>query len=317
MEEPMARQRPFRFGGGVVNVHSRAEWLEHARRAEAQGFATFLLADHFDGPWLPPLAALMAAANATTTLRIGTFVLNNDLRNPAVLAREAATLDLLSEGRFELGIGAGDAPQDYEQTGIHLDRPGVRVGRLEEALQIIKQYFEQDAVTFHGKYYHVSNLVGQPKPVQRPHPPILVGGGGRRMLTLAAREADIVGLLFKTTGADLRLSVESGSTAATDQKIEWIKAAAGARFAALELNTLVFNVTVTDIRQRIAEEVAAHWGCTAEQLLDTIHFLIGSVDHITEQLQMWRERFGISYIVVPGAEQMDALAPVIARLAGT
>src|SRR4051794_34210593 len=116
-------QRPFRFGGGVLNVHSRDEWIQHARKAEAQGFATFLLAEHTDAAWLPPLAALMAAADATTTLRVGTFVLNNDLRNPALLAREAATLDLLSEGRFELGIGAGDAPRDYEQTGIPLDRP--------------------------------------------------------------------------------------------------------------------------------------------------------------------------------------------------
>ena len=313
----MDTKRPFRFGGGVVNVHSRAAWVHQARKAEAQGFSTFGLADHVEAAWLPPLSALMAAADATTTLRVCTYVLNNDLRNPAVLAREVATLDLLSEGRFELGIGAGDAPADYAQTGIALDRPGVRVRRLQEALHIVKRFFEEDAVTFHGRHYQISNLVGMPKPVQRPHPPILVGGGGQRILELAAREADIVGLLFKTTGPRLQLAVETGSAAATAQKIEWIKAAAGPRFADLELNTFVFNITITDKRRKVAEELAAGWGCTAEQLLDTIHFLVGSVEHITEQLQMWRERFGISYIVVAGEEQMDALAPVISRLAGT
>ena len=311
----MSVARPFRFGGGAMAVPSRAAWVEQARKVEAQGYAIFLLPDHFVPQWFPPLTALMSVADATTTLRVGTIVLANDLRNPAVLAREAATLDLLSDGRFECGIGAGWAASDYEQAGIRFDPPAVRVGRLGEAVKIIKQFFAGDEVTFQGAHYTISGLVPTPQPVQRPRPPIMIAGAGQRMLTLAAQEADIIGLLFRT--ADSRMDIADGSTAATERRIRWIRAAAGDRFDTLELNTLVFHVVVTDNRQRVAEELAQAWGCSPEQLLDTIHVLIGSVEHIVEQVQMWRERFGISYVAVAGDENMNALAPVVARLAGT
>jgi probable F420-dependent oxidoreductase len=311
----MAPQRLFRFGASVSAVPSRAAWIHQVQKVEAQGYATLLLPDHFEAHWFPPLTALMAAADATTQLRVGTFVLDNDYRHPAVLAREAATLDLLSEGRFELGIGAGWLEPDYQQSGIPFDLPGVRVSRVEEALHILKRFFTEDYVTFHGRHYTLNNLVSAPKPVQRPHPPLLIAGAGRRMLSLAAREADIVGLLVKTAGS--RVNLADGSAAATEQRIEWIKAAAGDRFSALELNTLVYNVVVTDNGRRVADELAVAWGCTPEQLLDTIYVLVGSIEHISEQIQMWRERFGVSYIAIPGEENIETLAPVVARLAGT
>ena len=162
----MPDQRSFRFGAGVLAVSTRTAWFEQARKVEAQGYATLLLADHFDAHWFPPFTALMAAATATTTLRVGTIVLANDLRNPAVLAREAATLDLLSDGRFECGIGAGWALSDYTQTGIPFAPAGTRVGRLEEAVQIVKRFFTDDQVTFEGRHYTVGRLVGAPRPVQ-------------------------------------------------------------------------------------------------------------------------------------------------------
>ena len=310
----MANRRPFRFGAGVMAVPTRAVWVEQVHKVEEKGYATLLLADHFTPEWFPPFTALMAAADATSALRVGTIVLANDLRNPAVVAREAAALDLLSDGRLELGLGTGWAMSDYTQTGIPFEPAGTRVGRLEEAVQIVKRFFTEDQVTFQGRHYAVENLIGMPRTVQRPHPPIMIAGSGKRMLSLAAREADIVGLLFKTV--DSQMGIADGSTAATERRLEWIRAAAGERFDALEINTVVFDVVVTDDRRGATAERAAAWGCTPEQLLDTINVLIGSVECIVEQVQMWRERFGISYIAVPGGENIDALAPVVERLAG-
>src|SRR5438876_677403 len=190
----MSKPRPFRFGVSVHGSKSRAEWIGIARQAEALGYSTLLIPDHL-GDQLSPIPALVAAADATSTLRIGSLVFDNDFRHPVMLAKEAATLDVLSGGRFELGIGAGWLRSEYEQAGIPYDPPGVRVGRMEEALQIIKGLFADRPVTFSGTYYKVSALEGQPKPVQRPHPPILIGGGGKRILSIAAREATIVGFL--------------------------------------------------------------------------------------------------------------------------
>jgi probable F420-dependent oxidoreductase len=296
-------------------VPSRAEWIRLVQKAEDQGYDVVVVADHFEASWFPPLTALMAAADATTRLRVAPYVLDNDFRHPAVLAREAATLDLLSDGRFELGIGAGWAGSDYEQTGISFDPPKVRVERLIEAVHVIKRFFVDDTVTFHGQHYTVNALVGAPKPVQRPYPPIMIAGSGRRMLSFAAREANIVGLLMSSAESNLHLA--DGSTAATYQRLQWIKAAAGERFETLEINTTVFDVVVTDQGQHAADELARAWGCTPEQVLDSIHVLVGSIDHICEKIQMWREEFGISYLAVPGEEQMDAFAPIVARLAGT
>src|SRR6266568_4197945 len=197
----MTRQRPFRFGVSVHQARSKEEWIALAQQAESLGYSTLQMPDHL-GDQFAPVPALLAAAEATHTLRIGSFVFDNDFRHPVMLAREAATLDLLSGGRFELGLGAGWNRSEYEQAGIPYDSPGVRVSRMEEALHIIKGLLADGPVNFSGKYYTVTDLEGHPKPVQRPHPPILIGGGGKRLLSIAAREATTVGFTptFRAVG---------------------------------------------------------------------------------------------------------------------
>jgi probable F420-dependent oxidoreductase len=305
-------RRSFRFGTGIFGARSRAEYLAHTRKVEDLGYAVFGIPDHF-GDQFAPLTALMAAVDATRTLRLGTYVCANDFHHPVVLAKEAATLDLLSEGRLELGLGTGYAQFDYGASGIPLDPPGVRVSRLEEAVQIIKGLFADGPVTFSGTYYTITDLEGSPKPAQRPRPPLFIGGSGKRLLSLAAREADIVGLVMSTAIGQLDFSAVS--SAATAQQVEWVRQAAGERFASLELNTLVFDVVITDERQSAAEQIAPNWGTTPKQLLDSVHFLIGTGDQIVETIQMWRERFGISYVTV-FPNHMETFAPIVARLTG-
>ena len=308
---------PFRFGVQASAAPDRRSWVATARRAEDLGFATLTVADHLDDQ-LATTPALMAAADATTTLRIGALVWCNDNHHPVVLAKEAATLDLLSEGRLELGLGAGWQASDYEQAGIPLDRPGVRIARLGEAVHIVKALLAQDApVHLEGEHYQVRGMVGTPRPVQRPHPPLLLGGGGRRMLTLAAREADIVALNIDLRSG--RIDHTAGPTAtddATDEKLGWIRDAAGDRFAHLELQTRIHLAAVTDDRRGLAEAVAPALGLTPEQAMASPHALAGTVEEIVEQCLARRERWGISYIGI-SADAMDAMAPVVARLAGT
>lgn len=309
----MLTHRPFRFGVGDFTAASREAWVAKARKAEALGYATFLIPDHFQKQFAP-LIALMVAADATRTLRVGSFVCNNDFRHPAVLAKEVATLDFLSDGRFEFGLGAGWAQGEYERFGLPFARPGVRIRRLGEAVRAIKALLADGPATFAGDDYALTGAVGYPPPVQRPHPPILMGGSGQRMLTLAAREADIVSLLFHYYQADR--SYREGTTAALAQMVAWVREAAGERFGTLELNTFIFDVVVTDNRQQAASALAAKWGVPVEDMLTTIHALVGTVDQISEQIQQWREQFGLSYICVFGEEAMEAFAPVVARLAG-
>jgi probable F420-dependent oxidoreductase len=312
----MYKARPFRFGVAAESAPSREEWITLVRRVEDLGYATFLLADHYVNEF-PPIAALMAAADASRTLRVGSIVFDNDFRHPALLAKEVATLDLLSGGRLELGIGAGWHRPEYEQVGLPFESAGVRISRLEEALSIIKQFFTQEAVTFAGRHYTVTDLQAFPRPLQRPHPPIFIGGGGKRMLSLAGREADIVGLHIKVND-DGTVDASERSEAAVAQKVEWVRQAAGERFAALELNLLTGNVIITQNRQQAAEQYIyerGRPGTTVEQLLASPYLLIGSVEQIAERIQRSREQFGISYIVV-GSENMESFAPVVARLAG-
>jgi probable F420-dependent oxidoreductase len=263
----------------------------------------------------------MAAAAVTTTLRLGSLVFGNDFRHPVVLAREAATIDLLSEGRLEFGLGTGWEKDDYERTGMPLDPPGTRVGRFEEAVQLIKKLFGDEPVTFSGQYYAVSGLNGLPKPAQRPHPPILIGGGSRRMLSLAVREATIVSVNTRTTASG-DVDWSSNTAAATDRKVKWVQQMAGDRFGDLELNILVLAAIVTDRPRESAERLAQQWGITPDQislddLLASPHFLFGSDDEIVETLQMRRDRYGISYVTVSEEESMDSFAPIVARLSGT
>ncbi len=310
----MTTLRPFRFGTGAYQARTRDEYIALVRKVEDLGYGILVTPDHFEEQ-LAVLPALMAAVDATRNLRIGSYVFANDFRHPAVLANDAATLDLLSGGRFEFGIGAGYMRDvDYTPTGIPFDPAGVRVSRLIEAVQIIKGLWSDEPITFSGAYYTVTGLNGYPKPHQRPHPPFLIAGGSKRVLSLAAREADIVGLLSPSHSGAIDLT--ASSTASTTQQVEWVRQAAGDRFDELEINTLLFGVVVTDYRQRAAEDLARAFGLTSEQVLDSIHFLVGTVEQIVEDIQMWRERFGISYVTVI-QRYMDALAPVVARLAGT
>lgn len=311
----MTRPRPFRFGVQAHRARSAAEWKERARRIEAMGIETLYIPDHFDQQFAP-IAALMAAADATTTLRIGSLVFDNDYRHPVVLAKEAATLDLLSEGRLDLGLGAGWLVVDYEQSGIRFDPPATRITRLEEAVKIIKGLLSGETMTFHGKHYEINGFAGFPAPVQKPHPPLLLGGGGRRILSFAAREADVVHVNYDLREGRINPTlVKTGMAERTREKVDWVRHAAGDRLDRIELAMTVFLANVTDDRQSMAESVAAGIEADARDVLEMPHFLIGTVDQITEQLVERRERYGFSNIVLPGAVA-EQLQPVVARLAG-
>jgi probable F420-dependent oxidoreductase len=312
----VSKPRAFRFGVQEHRAPSAAAWREKARLVESLGYSTLYIPDHF-GDQLGPLAALMSAADATNKLRIGSLVFDNDYRHPVVLAKEAATLDLLSDGRLDFGLGAGWMASDYEQSGIPFDTPGVRIDRLAEALHIIKQFFAGGSVSFAGKHYRVDGLEAAPSPVQKPHPPIVLGGGGRRMLQLAAREADIISVNYNLReGRVNRKLVHTGMAGATAEKMGWIGEAAGERLAEIELSATIFVATVTEDRSVVTESMAAALGTEPAEILNMPHFLIGTVDQLVEDIQARRERFGISFIVVPG-EAAESLAPVVERLTGT
>lgn len=309
--------RPFRFGVMVRQAASGRELSELARRAEGAGYSTLFVPDHFVDHELAPPVALAHAAAVTEHLRIGPLVLGNDYKHPVVLAREAGTLDLLSGGRLELGIGAGWMTADYEKSGIPLDPPGVRVARLAESIAVLKGLFGDGPFTFHGEHYRVTDLDGRPKPVQRPHPPFVVGGGGRRVLTLAAREAQIVGINANLRSGDAASADAARSLApgAIDEKVGWVREAAGERFGDLELQTLVGFVHVTDDPGAILETMAGAFGVGPAQARLAPVTLVGSHTEMAELLEERRRRWSISYHVVP-AEALDAFAPVVARLAG-
>lgn len=313
----MANKRPFRFGVSPGYAESRADWVGKARKAEELGYSTFLVPDHFVNP-LGTVPALAIAAEATRTLRVGSYVFDNDFRHPAMLAKEAATLDLLSDGRFELGLGAGWHGPEYEQTGIPFDPPGVRVGRLEESIRIIKALFGEEPVTFSGQHYTIKELLGQPRPVQRPHPPIFLAGGSKRLLSLAAREADIVGLHLRTYADGSGGDMSSASAKAMVEKLGWVREAAGERFDRLEFNVLVRWHEFGDNPRTLAEDIAARKGdpaLTPDVLLSSPYALLGTVGSMAEALEERRELYSVSYVVVLD-EQMEAFAPVVALLTG-
>ena len=311
--------KPFRFGVSIWRVHSRADLVEKARNVEALGYATLTLPDHLTDR-IAPVPALALAAEATKQLRVGTNVLNNDLRHPVLVAREAAAVDLLTDGRFELGLGAGSIQSEYDQVGLDFDRGAVRVDRLTEAVTVIKGLLRGEQVTFAGQHYRVTGHTIAPLPVQKPHPPMLIGGNGNRLLTLAAREADIVGLsgvTFRAGGA-APPDLSGWRVSGIDERIRLVREAAGEeRFARIELNGLVQPVVVTDDRYRAAEELTARWSqLDAEEILQSPYVLIGTVEQMIEDLQARRERWGISYFVIH-EPYLDAFAPVVARIAGT
>lgn len=308
--------KPFRFGIQLSRARSSEDWIEKARKIEDLGFSTLLVPDHFDNQFAP-LTALAVAATATSTLRVGGLVLDNDYRHPLVLAKELATLDVLSDGRLEIGLGAGWMLSDYEQSGIAYESAGVRISRLREAVSIVKSCLSGESFSFSGRYYQITNHQGTPHPIQSPHPPLMLAGGGKRVLSFAAQEADIVGVNFSLAAGRVSPEVAAtGTPEATVEKIGWIRRAAGNRIDQLEINTTVFFTAVTEDRQGTAERLGGGFGMKPEDLLASPHAAIGSVDQIAEQLLRQREEHGFSYIVFQG-NVLEAIAPVVGRLAGT
>lgn len=283
---------------------------------EDLGYSTLYVPDHFVDTELAPMVAMAVAAEATTRLRVGALVFDNDYKHPAVLAKEAATLDLLSDGRLELGIGAGWQRSDYDALGLPYDRPGMRIDRLAEALEVIRGAWGDGPYSFKGEHYAITDYNGIPKPVQQ-RPPILIGGGGRKVLTLAGREADIVGinpnLRAGEVGPD---SVQDAVEEMTRRKLAWIREGAGDRFDDVELQIRYFFAAITDDRAGLAAAVAPGFGLTPEEALDSHVALVGTIDEIVDQLVERRETWGVTYVVV-GADLHQAFAPVVARLAGT
>ncbi|HKT82410.1 MAG TPA: TIGR03621 family F420-dependent LLM class oxidoreductase [Solirubrobacterales bacterium] len=306
--------RPFRFAVQEHHAATADDWAVTARRIESLGYSTLYLPDHFSEQ-LGVFGALTAAAGATEKLRVGTLVFDNDYRHPAVLAKEVATLDVLSNGRLDFGLGAGWERSDYDATGIPYDPPGLRIDRMLEALQICRGLFGDGPFSFEGKHYRITELDGKPKPVQKPLP-LLLGGGAKRMLTIAGREADIVNVNFNLAhGAVSSELVLTGTAEQTDEKMAWVKEAAGDRFDQVELSVLIFLCNITNDRRAMAEPVAAALGTTPEVVLDIPHFLMGTVDEIAETLEQRRERYGLSYVIVQG-EAAEPFAPIVERLAG-
>ena len=308
--------RPFRFGVNMRTAVSSAAWADAARRAEALGYDTLTVPDHLTEIF-SPMPAIATAAAVTTRLRVGTLVLNNDFRHPVLLAREAALVDVLSDGRLQVGLGAGYMKSEYEQAGLPFHRGRVRVARLAEAVTILKGLLRGETVSFAGDHYRVTGHAIHPRPRQQPHPPILIGGNGRNILTLAAREADIValtGVTFSQGGVGRDFS---GFTAeGTDERLRWIREAADAHRDRPEVNALLQRVIVTDDRAKAAAELARQWPpLTPAEISASPFVLLGPVDEIVETLRRRRERWGISYYVVM-EPAMETFAPVVTRLAG-
>jgi probable F420-dependent oxidoreductase len=317
----MAGMRPFRFLATADDYPGFAELTSLARKAEAVGCSAFVLPDHLIGQYAP-LQALAVVAAATERLRVGTFVLNTGLRHPAVLAQDLATLDVLSGGRLEIGLGAGWNKPEHDAIGIPFEPVGVRIGRLTEAITILKGCFADGPFSFSGEHYTITGHDGVPTPAQRPHPPLFLGGGGKRLLTLAGREAQIVGLAPRLIQGDTpRVDARSLTAAATEEKIGWVREAAGDRFGELELNTYPTGgpmVVTSDPRaeaRRRADRIREQTGTelTVEEILDSPHVFIGSIKDLIRKFTDLRERFGISSFLI---DDLDALAPVVEELAG-
>jgi probable F420-dependent oxidoreductase len=306
--------RPFRFAVTARRSRSGAHWRDVARRAEDLGYDLLLVTDHM-GRQLAPMPALMAAADATTRLRVGSIVFANDYRNPVMLAKEVATLDVLSDGRVEMGIGAGWNMNDYRELGIRYDAPGVRVGRLEESVHLLKRLLSEESVDHVGEHYTVRGAKIFPRPLQRPYPPLMIGGGGPRVLRLAAREADIV-TFAPQFSAQGRARLDAISENALADRVMRVRGAAGDRFDRLELNVFVFDAAVTDRARSLMDAVSAHLRRAANCLVRSPYALYGSRSSLRELLIERRERFGISYISIPG-NAMRAFGPIVAELRGT
>jgi probable F420-dependent oxidoreductase len=306
----------FRFALQASRAASPAAWRDLARKTESLGYSTLYVPDHLDDQWAP-MVALTVAAEATTTLRVGTLVLDNDFRHPVVLAKEAATLDVVTEGRFELGMGAGWLSTDYAQSGIPMEPAAVRVARLAESLEIMRAMWCAGSATFAGQHYNVTAAAGSPSPVTPGGPPLVIGGGSRRILTLAGRYAQTVSIVPSLAAGYVGPEVAAESVAEKyTERVQWAKDAAGERADELEFQCWTATVQVVPNAEEVLASLAPLFNLTADQLRASPVALVGTASEIVETLQTRREALGFSNIVVHEAE-MDALAPVIAELAGT
>ncbi len=306
--------RPFRFAITSSGAASGDEWRANARRIEELGYDTLLVTDHLT-PQLAPVPAMAAALEATTRLRVGSYVFSNDYRNPLMLAKEIATLDVLSGGRVELGLGAGWHVRDYEMLGIPSDPPATRASRLMESVRLMDRLFAEDAVDASGRFYTVRGARLLPKPVQRPRPPLMIGAGGPRMLRFAARHADIIAInpQFTADGQPVVADLTRGSV---ERKLEGLRRETGARLAQVELNIFIVDAGVTDAPRSLIDAVAIRMKGAAAQIVDSPFFLYGSAADLARQLLERRERFGISYIGLP-AKAIEPFAAVVKELRGT
>jgi probable F420-dependent oxidoreductase len=310
-----------RFGVAANFPESVEAWKETARKAEGLGYSVLLVADHLGRQW-SPLPALLSAADAATTLRIGTQVIANDFRTPLVLAKEIATIDLLTRGRFEPGIGVGHPAtsptgrSDYNQLGVEMDGPGPRVTRLGESLRLIKRFLEsEEQFDFEGEFYRAKDVVPFPKPVQKPHPPIMVAGAGPRMLRLSAREADIINIAPRPPIKGTTSRGSTGFGLDIHGELEILREAAGARYEELELCVFADRASMTDDPKAVVGALAAEFGITYDAVHEMPHTLIGDTDAMAEKVLLDKERYGITYRIVQGA-LMEAMAPVIKAVSG-
>ena len=311
--------RPFRFAVQSQRASNGAQWRDRVRKIEDLGFSTVYCPDHLDDQWAP-IVAMTVGAEATSHLKVGSLVFDVDYRHPVMLAKEMATLDLVSEGRLEVGLGAGWLRQDYDAAGLSFDPAAVRIERLAETIAVCRGLWGPDPVCFDGAHYQVQGLTGTPQPHRAGGPPILVGGGGPKVLALAAQQADIVGLNASLHEGRLGPGVARSALGVRfDQRRRWVQDAAGERFAQLELQLHTFLVQITPTAAAAAElfeALAGGFGLTPEEARTVPMVLAGTVEGVCEQLQHHRETYGTSYVVIHEGE-IDAFAPVLARLSGT
>ena len=313
----MTGVRDFRFGVHVLAASGHDEWVRTARQVEDLGFSTLTVADHLVDGCISPFAALGVAAEATSTLRIGTLVLNNDLRHPAVVAGETLALDSLSGGRIELGLGAGHGFPEYESAGIRFDNGATRVARLAEAVDVLDGLLCGHDVTFSGDHYQLIAHRAWPPATQRPRPPILVGGNGHRLLRMAAARADTVGLsgTGRTKADGLTHEATGFPPQTVDERSAFVRAASGPRD--VELHALIQQVIVTHDPTSAAERLRKLVPeLSVEDILATPYLWIGTVDSICDQVRAARERWGFTYFTL-FQHSLEAATPVVTRLAGT
>lgn len=320
--------RPFRFAVQSFNAASGREWGEKVRRAEDLGYSAFHLADHLLGPGpalaktnhpVQSLAAIPAIAHAaavTSRIKVGCRVFCIDYRHPIVFVKEAMTLDLLSDGRLELGLGAGWLEEEYHATGFAFDPPGTRIDRLEDVIEGLRAFAGEGLVRVDNDTIHWRDFEGVPKPVRRPLPPLMIGGGSPRILRLAGREADIVSLNFNNRAGVIGPDgVRTSLSGETERKIGWVKAGAGARFDALDIEIGAYFTFVTDDAKPMVQMFANTFGVSEDDMRAFPHALFGSVEAICAELEARRERYGINYVTVT-EDAMVPFAPVVARLTG-